>query len=1384
MDENTFTQRLAALSPAKRALFEFRLKQKAAAALQTIPRRASREPCPLSFAQQRLWFLNQLEPGNSFYNEAKAVRLTGPLKPEALQKALDEIVRRHEVLRSNFGLVDGSPVQIVAEHWDLKLPVIDLRTMGHTERDLEIQRLFTEAIEQPFDLSRDLLVRSLLIRVAESEHVFLTVRHHIASDGWSLSIFSRELAAFYEAFSSNKPHALAELPIQYADYAVWQRQWLQGELLQSQLRYWKEQLADVPVLKIPADRSRPAVSSYRGGKKSALLPKHMTARLKALSRAEGVTLFMSLLAAFQTLLYRYTGQEDIAVGSPIANRTRPETEGLIGFFVNTLVLRSDLSGDPTFTELLSRVRKIAIGAYEHQDLPFEKLVEELNPERNLSPMPLFQVMFALQNAPVEALEMTGIAVSSVDASRATAKFDLFFSLFEEADGLRVRVEYSTDLYDADTIGRMVGHFETLLGGIVNDPHTPISKLPLLTEAERHRLIDEWNDTSREYPSDKCIHKLFETQATQTPNALAVIHENNQLSYAALNHRANQLAHYLQKRGVGPNTRVAICLRRSTEMIVGILGILKAGGSYVPLDPQYPEARLVFMLEDTGAALLLTQKALVDDRGSKIEDGDPRSLRHGSGQASVFDPRIKTVCLDSDWESIAQENGDNLNVEPPADTAAYVDYTSGSTGQAKGIAVPHRAVTRLVINTDYVRLIPSDVMAQASNVCFDAATFEIWGALLNGATLVIMSEEVMLSPPAIAQSIEQHGITVMFLTTALFNQLAERIPLALAQLSHLLFGGEAVDAQRVGEFVRFHSPKHLLHVYGPTETTTFASWYSVIDVPENAPTVPIGRPIANTEIYVLDKDLQPVPIGVPGELHIGGDGLALGYLNQPELTAHKFIPHPFKDSGARLYKTGDLARYLPDGNLEFSGRVDYQVKLRGYRIEPEEIESILRSHPAVRDAVIVMREDTPGDKRLVAYLVPGQNPTPSASDFRQFLDQSLPSFMVPSAFVVLDALPLTRHHKVDRSALPVPDYHRLGADQDYVAPRTPIERTIAEIWAKVLNLDTVGIHDNFFDSGGHSLLGVKLFGRLKEQFSRDFPVRWLFETPTVAGLAARLQETDKALPDRERAEVSSQPSCLFELKPGNGKYPVFFFPGGFGRDDGEFLIYAKLAHYVGDEFSFYGLRPRSADGKMPAQPRVEQMAADYLQEIKTRQPKGPYFLIGNCIGGVLAYEIAQQLLVQGQKIALLALMDTFLSNSIKYFDWRKADRFLGEFASQYRRERLTNSRKDSAWRRWPKNLLHLARFGAKLPRLLRMVRIQESYITTLREYKPKPYPGSISLIVNEESARSDQTLGWSGLVSGKIDIYRARGDHDAYIREHVQDVAGQLRDCLEKATRQL
>ena len=1088
-------ERIAALSPEKRELLLQRLNQKkeSVSLEKILPQSREGNTFPLSFAQQRLWFLDQLTPGNFTYNILIGVRLTGTLDGRALERSLNELVKRHEVLRTAFKTINGQPVQAIASNLELKILEIDLRSLPETERSREVERLIATEAKLAFDLSQAPLLRAKLLQLSDSNWVLLLSTHHIISDAWSMGIFIQELATFYQAFCTGKPSPLPELSVQYADFASWQRQWLQGEVLETQLAYWKKQLGgNLPVLNLPTDRPRPAVQTFRGAVHKFTIPKAIAEEMTKLSQREKATLFMVLLAAFKTLLYRYTGQEDILVASPIANRNRREIEELIGFFANTLVFRTNLSSNPTFKELLASVREVALGAYNHQDLPFEKLVEILQPERDLSHNPLHQVVFYLRNVPTPEIKLPGVTLSNLEIEQKTAKFDLALGLEEGLEGINGTLEYSEDLFDASTARRIAGHFITLLESIAANPEQRISNLPILTKPEQQQLLFEWNNTQSELPKNQCVHGLFEAQTERTPDAIAVVFKNEYLTYLELNKKANNLASYLQKIGVNPEVLVGIYVERSLEMMVGLLGILKAGGAYVPLDPAYPPERLAFMLEDAKISVLLTQKKLLE------------TLPKNS--ASL-------VFLDADWEGISSCDEPVVGLQNSSNLA-YVIYTSGSTGKPKGVQISHASVVNFLSSMrQQLAIADRDVWLAVTSLSFDIAALELFLPITTGSRVVVASREVASNGEKLLETLTNSGATVMQATPASWKMLLAAGWQGNNQLK-ILCGGEALPRQLANQLLLRGAA--VWNLYGPTETTIWSTLYQVDCKDES---VSIGRPIANTQIFILDRYLMPVPIGVFGELHIGGAGLSRGYLNRPELTAEKFIPNPFaKDPihasfilhpsslilSERLYKTGDLARYLPDGNIEFMGRSDHQVKVRGYRIELGEIEETLRQHPAVQDAAAIAGDDGSGNQRLVAYVVLDPDKLPSISNLRGYLQEKLPEYMVPSAFVTLESLPLTPNGKLDRRALPQ-KCDRVSEETAFTAPQTPTEKELAQIWMAVLELEKVGINESFFDIGGHSLMAMQLVSRVRTRFGVELPLYDFYAAPTIQNLAELIEE---------------------------------------------------------------------------------------------------------------------------------------------------------------------------------------------------------------------------------------------------------------------------------------
>ena len=1086
------------LSAKKRALLEVMLREKGveSSSDRRIPRRKEGDSIPLSFAQQRLWFFDQFEAGKSFYNLPGAIRLKGQLNVAVLEQTFNEIVNRHEALRSTFTEVQGQPIQVIAPPVSRRrLPVIDLRELPQSDREAAVKQLSAKEAQQPFDLERGPLLRTSLLQLSEEEYVLLLTMHHIVSDGWSIGVLARELAAIYEALWAGNQPPLPELPVQYADFAIWQRNWLSGEVLQTQLAYWKQQLEGAPpLLELPADRPRPPIQTSEGATQSLLLSQELTAALKNLSQREDVTLFMTLLAAFKALLYRYTGRTDLLVGSPIANRNRAEIEGLIGVFVNTLVLRTDVSGDPTFRELLQRLREVTLGAYAHQDLPFEKLVEELQPERSLSYNPVFQVMFQLRNNPMPPLNLRGLTLSMLEVETNTTQCDLSLDLEEVGERLQASVQYSTDLFDRATITRMLGHLQTLLEGIAANPQQHLWSLPLLTAAEKQQLL-EWNNTNTGYFPNPCPQELFEKQVEQTPDAPAAVFDKQQLTYRQLNAKANQIAHYLQKLGASPEVLVGVCADRSEEAIAAFLGVLKAGAAYLPLDPAYPPKRLAYMLEDAQAPLLLTQQHLLN----KLP---PHSC--------------KVVCLDADWEQVALESEENPSNTATPENLAYVTYTSGSTGRSKGVAVNRSSLVNAYLGWETAYELRSGVTShlQMASFSFDVFSGDLMRSLCSGGKLVLCDREKLLAPQKLYELMRQQKIDFAEFVPAVLRNLIQYLEESGQRLDFMkivVCGSDSWYTSEYEKFRQFCGPEtRLINSFGITEATIDSCYFeSATGNLAGEQLVPIGRPFPNTQLYILDAALGPVPIGVPGELHVGGAGLARGYLNRPELTAEKFIANPFCEEissfgpSNRLYKTGDLARYLPDGNIELIGRIDNQVKIRGFRIELAEIEAVLSQHPAVLESAVLVWSETNARKRLVAYVVPDareQNSSLPSSELRQFLQERLPEYMVPSAFVLLEKLPLTPNGKLDRAALPDPDLTRSDLEAAFAAPSSSVEEQLASIWAQVLGIERVGTGDNFFELGGDSILSIQIVAKANQAGIQLTP-KLLFQHQTIAFLAA-------------------------------------------------------------------------------------------------------------------------------------------------------------------------------------------------------------------------------------------------------------------------------------------
>jgi amino acid adenylation domain-containing protein len=1200
------------------------------------------------------------------------------------------------------------------------------------------------------------MLRVLLVRLAERENVVLFSMHHIASDGWSAGVLRRELAAAYAAFTGGGTPQLVSLPIQYADFAVSQRESRPAGELVVQLAYWRRQLAGAIPTEVPTDRPRPSAPSHRGARRHRLLPARLAEAVNELARRERVTPFMTLLAAFQALLHRYTGQDDVVIGSIIAGRTRAQTEPLIGFFVNALVMRGDCSGDPPFRELLARTREVALGAFAHSDLPFERLVEELRPERSLARTPLFQILFVLQDGRRPAPTLAGLEVRAQSIDSGFAQFDLSLSVTETAAGLQARAEYATELFDAATVDRLLGHWEALLEGAVADPGRRLSELPLLSEVERHQILVEWNDTRGEFPGDRGLDELFEAQVARTPDAVAVTDGARRLTYRELSRRAEGVAGRLRGLGVRPDVLVAVALERSADWVVGVLGIVKAGGAYLPLDPSYPRERTAFVLRDAGAVALVT-----------------RSRGPGDGMGAG----LPVVNVD---EETAVEPAPAPGARATGDHLAYVMYTSGSTGEPMGVAVPQRAVARLVIGTDYVSLGPGDVVAHASNVAFDAATFEVWGALLSGAELVVLTREEVLVPSLLADALARHRVTTIFLTTSVFNETSRVAPAAFQGVREVLFGGEAAEPSSVRRVLASGPPHRLINGYGPTETTTFASWHEVQAVAPDALTIPIGRPLRNTELYVLDLRRAPVPIGVTGEIYIGGPGLARGYHNRPDVTAERFVAHPFStDSAARLFRTGDRARYRADGTIEFVGRADRQVKIRGYRIEPAEIEAALGRHPAVSHAVVEVQEHPTVGRALVAYVVVAGDGCPPADELRAFLGAALPSYMVPSTFVPLAALPLTPNGKLDRAALPGAATTARGQT---APPRSLLEHQLVRIWEDLLDIRPIGIRDDFFDLGGHSLLAVRLMDAIAQVCGRRLPLTILFEGATIEHLARTLLRHEAAA-FRERVTA---------FHPEGVRPPLFFVHGDFLG--GGFYV-RELARELGPEQPLYAVHPHGLDGG-PVPDSIEAMAAAHLEVVRRVRPQGPLVLAGHCNGGLVAFEMAQQLHARGEPTPLVILIDA--SSRSRGFLGAVVDAF-GALVGLTPRARGALQVRVRYYRRltFSRRLVQfLRRAGPVVVEVIRLVRtgrdpgelppeqgpadaeraLLEAYGRATASYVRRRYAGRLVVLAPSERPDGPGDLGWRRLAAD-LEVHVVPGAHLTMLTGHTQEVGERLRRCL-------
>ena len=1328
-------------------------------------RHAAHGPFPLSFAQQRLWFLDRLEGRLSAYNLPSVARLHGELDVESLRRAFEAIVTRHEPLRTTFHAQDGRPEQRIHPPARFELAFENLSDLEPDRRESLVSERVRQEADRPFDLERDLTIRASLLRLADDEHLLLVTMHHISSDGWSMTVFWNELSEFYSALRNNVRATLPALSIRYADYAVWQRTMLEGDRLERLLSYWRASLDRLPTLDLPADRPSPSTQSYRGASHEFLLPAQLCGRLKERARASNATLNMLLLGAFQLLLMRHSGQEDIAVGVPVAGRGRSELEGLIGFFVNTLVLRVDLSGNPTFRELLSRVRTVSLAAYDHQDLPFEQLVERLRPERQMGRGPLVRVIFQLMEFPPPAPRLAGLKIDASPVPGEHTRFDLELTLQPKNDGLIGAFVYRTDLFDESTISRLSGHFLTLLEGIVAEPDQRVHALPLLTEAERRRIEVDWNDTTTAYPRDRCVHQLFEDQAARFPGALALVCGDRSLTYGQMNARANQLARRLRAMGVTAETRVGLRLKRSPEMIVAILGILKAGGAYAPLSVDDPEERLRKLTEDAGIVALITDGPLA--RGWTC-------------------PGVPTVLIDEVPTELDRLDDTNLPPVTSATSLACVMYTSGSTGEPKGVLIEHRSIARLVYGVDYATFGPDRVFLQLASLAFDASTFEIWGALLHGAKLV-QAPDGPTDLEVLGPLIATHGVTTLWLTAGLFNAIVESRPLCLAGVREILTGGEALSAKHVRmAYESIPGRPRIINGYGPTESTTFACCHPIEPAGlEGVDNIPIGRPIGNTRAYVLDSHGQLVAVGLEGELYLGGDGLARGYLNRPEATADRFVTEVIPNE--RLYRTGDRVRWRADGLLEFLGRVDNQVKLRGFRIELGEIETALSRHPAIRQAVAMVREDRPGDRRLVAYLVVNNEATaPDDKELQDFLSLGLPDHMVPSAFVRLAQFPLNANGKVDRKALPAPRVVPFEEGPSYVAPRNEAEVNLAAIWSEVLGVESVGVHDDFFDLGGHSLLAIRLLARIETELGVKLPISTVFRAGTVELMARWVEHREESPSITEQTDRVDLDDRVVTLQPNGTNPPAFVIPGL----NGHVIALRDLALLIGEERPIHGLQPTGHDVNLLDYPTLEKLASELIKDMKRVASTGPYYLLGFSAGGQIAYEIACQLKNSGEEVGFLGLLDSHGPGYGGLLPLRK--RLVRHLQKIWRLE--SRERFRYLLERGQAILGRVRRVFVSSRRPIHTAKAEQStadqqpvhtWSDLHSRYTPGPYDGDVDLFSANKpnwigSNFEDPTMGWGSLVRGTVVLHRIPGNHLDIIRlPWAHHLAVEIRKCLNR-----
>ncbi|NQE37635.1 non-ribosomal peptide synthetase [Microcoleus asticus] len=1343
---------------------------------------------PATESQKEIWIAVQMgDEANCAYNESMCLRLQGNLDIQSLRFSIQELVQRHEALRATFS-PDGSTL-CIASSIELDIPAIDLSSVDDRDRESKLAYLRSQEVDRPFHLVRGPLFRSQIIKLQEQEHIVILTGHHIICDGWSWGILFPDLGAIYSAKKQGLAANLPQ-PESFIEYAISQEEnSTTTEIIEAE-KYWLEQFSGtIPVLDLPTDRARPALRTYQGSREDWELNPDLVANLKRLGKKAGCSFFTTLFAAFEAFMYRLCGQEDLVVGMPAAGQLVGGKDKLAGHCVSLLPLRTRINEEQSFRDYLRSRRTAILDALDCQQITFGTLVKKLAVPRDFSRIPLVPVTFNLDvQLAEEQLNFDGFEAEVFSNPRTSENFEWAVNASETKNKLVLECQYNTNLFDAATIRRRMAEFEVLLEGIVANPEHPLKNLPILTAAEQQQLLVEWNNTQTNYPESACINQLFEVQAEQTPDAVAVVFGEQQLTYQQLNCRANQLAHYLQTLGAGPEVLVGICLDRSMDAIVSLLAVLKAGSAYLPLDPAYPKERLDFMLSDAQISVLLTQHNLVE---------------------RLPDCGAKVICLEAAQQEIDAQSEINPASLANADNLAYVMYTSGSTGKPKGVCVVHRGVVRLVKDTNFASLTAAEVFLQLAPISFDASTLEIWGALLNGAQLAVFPP----GSPSLAElgeAIRLYNVTILWLTAGLFHLMVDDRIEDLKGVRQLLAGGDVLSVPHVQKLLREVPNCKLINGYGPTENTTFTCCAPIDSASQISNSVPIGRAIANTQVYILDRYLQPVPIGVPGELYAGGAGLARGYLNRPDLTAQRFILNPFNDfrlpildfrlgnagekleiaesqeasnhpKSNRLYKTGDLARYLPDGNIEYLGRTDNQVKIRGFRIEVGEIEAVLAAHPDVSQAAIAVQLDASGNKCLAAYAVSRPGQILAAATLRGFLQERLPDYMIPAGFVFLDALPLNPNGKVDRRALATQKWQSSDAAPNEtiaVAPRDKFEFQVTEIWEKVLGINSTGIRDNFFEVGGHSLLAARLLAEIEKVFDKKLPLSAIFQSPTVEQLADILREP----------EWSSPSPSMVVIQPGTGSYkPPLFCIHVLGRG---LEFYRPLMNYIDPSQPVLGLSSQIMDKKLAPPNRVEELAAYYIKEMQTFQPHGPYFLLGVSFGGTVAFEMARQLHDLGEKVALLGLLDTYGPATCKNFSEvnksqraMKVLRLTPALFMKKAKSNLMGKIQDLTYIQWRILCKLYGAIGRPLPIYLENFSHGELNNEALRHYVAGVYPGRASIFKAVESAAAfgaDRELGWGGVITGGIEVYDIPSNHLGMLKEpHVRVLGEKLQAAVAR-----